>query len=363
MGIYKRSKSKYYWMSLGRPGAKPIRKSTRVPIAAETPGERRDQRALAERIYNAAMGDLARRRFNLPEADPTVISFDDYADWYEKNVTVHKRCAARERSAIKRLRADFKGLDLREIDKDKVRERCTARRRVVKASTVNRELDVLKHMLKEAVPKYLERSPIVGLNRMRAAKAPVRIFTEKEEIDFFAAAQTLEEQALMLIARDTLMRLSDVKNLQWKDYRGEYIAVIDPKVEPYIVPVTDRLRDVMDALPRESRYVFARRQRGPGSLSSNTVHRIFVDMCKRAGIPQGRAKAGVTFHSLRHTGTTRALERGVPARAVQAAGGWHSGKQLERYGHVTDAGLRAFRDKVGGEKMPAPGGDKPGTVH
>jgi len=37
----------------------------------------------------------------------------------------------------------------------------------------------------------------------------------------------------------------------------------------------------------------------------------------------------------------------VPIRGVQAAGGWHSLKQLERYGHVTDGSLRLFRERIG----------------
>jgi integrase len=169
-------------------------------------------------------------------------------------------------------------------------------------------------------------------------------------VKFFGATKDHDELAIMLIARDTLMRLSDVKTLEWTNYHGDYIAVVDPKVEPYTVPVSARLRDVLDALPQRSRFVIRRRQRGPGTLAINTIHRIFVEVCKRAWIPQGRKIGGVTFHSLRHTGTTRALERSVPTRAVQAAGGWHSLKQLERYGHVTDEALRQFRERIGGEK-------------
>jgi integrase len=377
MGIYTRSDSRYYWMWLERPGRSALRKSTRVLVDAETPGQRRDQRLLADQIYRAAMGDLARRRHKLPDDERPTIGFVKYADWYQENYTAHKRSAARERSAIRNLKEFFRGRDLHDIDRALVVQWRTERRRVVTAPTVNRESDVLKHMLAQAVPKYLDSSPIAGLPRLRVRKALVRIFSESEERALFAAAKNLEEQAIMLIARDTLMRLSDVKTLQWAHYRGDFIAVVDPKTDPYPVPVTERLADVLEALRAEQRassatgkepkFIFPRRQRGPGSLSSNTIHRIFVEMCKRAGILQGRKRGGVTFHSLRHTGTTRALERGVPMRGVQGAGGWSSLRQLEeRYGHLTDEMLRAFRDRAGGDKVPRPGGardDEPGTVH
>jgi len=349
MAIFKRPDSRYWWMWLERPGLSGIRKSTRVLVDAPTPGERRDQKLLAEQIYRAQMGELARRRYRLPDAERPTITFVEYSRWYLENYTAHKRCAARERSMILNLKESFRGYHLNEIDRDLVVEKRTERLREVKASTVNRETDVLKHMLAMAVPRYLENSPIAGLPRLRVKKAKIRIFTEAEERSFFAATQTLEEAALMLLARDTIMRMSDVKNLEWSNYHAEYIDVVDPKVEPYIVPLTERAREILELLPRRGRYVFPRRQRGPGSLSTNTIHRMFVEICRRAKIPQGRKRSGVTFHSLRHTGTTRALERGVPIRAVQAAGGWQSLKQLERYGHVTDESLKMFRDRVGGE--------------
>lgn len=338
-------------MWLERPGRRALRKSTRVLVDASTPGERRDQRLLADQIYRARMGDIARARNHLPEAERPTIGFVEYARWYQENYTKHKRSAARERSMIRNLKDQYRGLDLHQIDRDLVVAKRTERRREVQPSTVNREIDVLKHMLAMAAPKYIDASPIAGLPRFRAKRPPIRIFTLAEELAFFGATENLEEAALMLIARDTLMRLSDVKTLQWANYHGDYIAVIDPKVEPYTVPVTTKLREVLEILPRRGRYVFPRRQRGPGSLSTNTIHRMFVELCRRAKITQGRKNHGVTFHSLRHTGTTRALERGVPIRAVQAAGGWQSLKQLERYGHVTDESMRIFRERAGAEDV------------
>jgi len=347
MGVFTRHDSPFYWIWLERPGRKGKSESTKVPIGAPTPGQRRDQRFLAAQIYRARMTDLARQRHRIQAGERVTIGFTAYAEWYQAHFTVHKRTAARERSAIKNLIAHFKPYDLDEIDKGTVIEWRTFRKRHVKASTVNRELDVLKHMLKEAVPTYLDHSPIAGLNRLRSAKAAIRIFTTEEEVRFFAATKDLEEAAIMLIARDTLMRLSDVKSLQWANCRGDYIMVIDPKIEAYTAPVSPRLREVLEALPRRGRFLFPSRQSGPGSLSANTVHRLFVEICQRAEIPQGRKRNGVTFHSLRHTGTTRALERAVPVRGVQAAGGWQSIKQLERYGHVTDENVRLFRERIG----------------
>jgi hypothetical protein len=57
----------------------------------------------------------------------------------------------------------------------------TARRRHVAAVTVNREIDLLKAMLRDAVPKYLSASPIVGLARLKTFKPRRRLLLPAEE--------------------------------------------------------------------------------------------------------------------------------------------------------------------------------------
>lgn len=71
MGLYRRPDSPFWWLCLERPGQRPIRESTRIPVDGGTPGQTRQNRELAEQVYAARMGDLARGRYRLPTDRPS----------------------------------------------------------------------------------------------------------------------------------------------------------------------------------------------------------------------------------------------------------------------------------------------------
>ena len=49
---------------------------------------------------------------------------------------------------------------------------------------------------------------------------------------------------------------------------------------------------------------------------------MFEQRCWSVRIPFGRAKGGMTFHSLRHTGASRMLNRGADIKTVAEIGNW-----------------------------------------
>ena len=352
MGLYRRRDSPFWWIWIERPvGQRPVRESTRVRRDAPTAEGRKDNRGLAEAIYHRRARELRTGDLGLAPAPTT--TFDAQARWYEQHVTPLHASAARERSVLTRLRAHFGTRPLQQVDRAAVLEWRAGRLGQVAAATVDRELDVLKSVLAAAVPKYLPASPIAGLKRHRdtvqAKTRRPRILTREEEARLLDAATAIEDRALMLLALDPVLRLSDVRPLRRvRDY-GTAIHVEHPKVEPYDVPVSDRLRAALDALPVRGPYYFPRRWGGrEGGISVNTVWRIFRQLCSAADIPVGRKVRGVTFHSLRHTGTTRMLEAGVNPIAVMEIGGWTELRQLLRYGRASAEGKRAAVNTIGG---------------
>lgn len=113
--------------------------------------------------------------------------------------------------------------------------------------------------------------------------------------------------------------------------------VSDPKTTPYKVPVSTRLRKTLDALPENDPYYFShRRQAVKPRDHRGSVQGMLERACKAARVPYGRAKGGLTFHALRHTGATRLAEAGVSMRVIQEIGGWRSLRQLERYVSPSD---------------------------
>lgn len=352
MGLYRRKGSPFWWMWLEPPvGGTPTRESTKIRHDGPTPEIRKRQQQLAEQVYHRRLVEFQQSAAGL--APRPSIAFDAYAQWYADHVCATHGSVARERSAIKRLRAWFGSRSLNQIDREAVIEWRTARlAEKVAPSTADRELDVLKAILASAVPKYLPASPIAGLKRHRetvqAKYRRPRILSHDEEARLLKAARDPVEYAIVVLALDTLMRLSDVRTLRRDRDYGTVIHVEAPKVQPYDVPVSRRLRKALDALPADGPYYFPRRWSGPESaLSPNTIWRIFKRLCEAAKVPFGRKNRGMTFHGLRHTGTTRLLEAGTNPVAVRDIGGWLSIRQLDRYGRSSEETRRKAVELIG----------------
>ena len=119
-------------------------------------------------------------------------------------------------------------------------EYATARLKDVEPSTVNREIDVLKAMLREAVPTFLKASPPVGLKRLRVVKKKKkkkRVLTPGEEVRLLAEIQRAD-QTLYIVAVDTLMRLGNVLNLKWAKIQRGAVWLEDSKTGPYAIPAS-----------------------------------------------------------------------------------------------------------------------------
>lgn len=353
MGIYRRPDSVFWWLALERPGLRPIREATHIPLEGGNPSQTKQNRELAQAAYSARMGDLARARYQLP-TDRPVTGFAQHRVWYYDNVSIHKRNTVRERSMLGQLGRFFDKFPLHRIDRDLILEWRTQRATEVAPGTVNRELELLKHLLGTAVPKYLDKNPGGGVPRLRVPEQEVPILTPAQETRLLKAA-TIEERAIVLTALDTLQRLSNVANLARAQDHRSYITVLNPKVKGYKVPVSKRLRKALDAhlrtLPKGEKYFFPSMRLATDGATRNRVIAMFMGLCAKAKIPTGRKTGGFSFHCLRHTGASRMLTTGrVDVKTVADIGGWADIKVLQKYLHPTDAQKRAAVETIGGRK-------------
>lgn len=358
MGVYRRADSSYWWFWLesAPPGKKKVRSA--IPIG-HTVTERKASRALADEAYHAAMTELGKVRHGLHVDKPAIV-FNTFVEWYDAHVIEHHRGAMRERDILKILRATFGEMLLSDITRKRVLEWRTARAAKTSATTSNRELDVLKQLLAAAVPTYLAESPVAKMKRLRGARTETRVLSHKEEARLLKVLSP-SDRALIICALDTLMRLSDIVNLRRDQDRGRYLLVVDPKVTPYRVPVSKRLRKALDTLPHAGPFYFPHRRVAANVRDHRgSVRSMLRRACNRAKpkIPYGRRKGGITFHGLRHTGTTRMVDAGVSLRIVQEIGGWKSMRQLERYAHPTEQAKLAAVEQIGSRHVPARGGKK-----
>lgn len=82
----------------------------------------------------------------------------------------------------------------------------------------------------------------------------------------------------------------------------------------------------------------------PGPKGGNayvSIHHTLPRVVEAAGLRYGRKHAdGITFHVLRHTMASLALNHGVPESTVQRMGNWKSRTMVARYAHLADETLR-----------------------
>lgn len=158
----------------------------------------------------------------------------------------------------------------------------------------------------------------------------------------------------MIAGLDTLLRLGSLLSLKWEQVKLETrtIVVLNAKVSTAPKPISTRLYAALKNLPRVGPYVFAQfhPERVTGASSpKNRATRRFDALCELAQVPHGRAVNGVTIHSLRHTGATRALQAGASVRTVMDLGGWTNAATVMRYLHASDRDVRDAAESIAGQ--------------
>jgi integrase len=354
MGVFTRDDSPYWWLWLetGRQ-----REKTDIKVG-ETTAQRRESRRLATDRYHQRMNELAARLYKLPSAQPA-IRFAKYAEPYATDTIAHRKGAEREANALKALRRFFDEDLLATIDRDRVRAYHTFRRAdkpPAAAVTINREVDLLKGMLRDAVPKYLTASPLTGMPRLPIIQARRRYTSEEEFAQLLAVCADAEDTAVLVLGRDTLVRLGDLLDLKHTDRTGSLLYVGDPKGgKPYEAALSPRALAAVQALDATaSRYLFPKFRRALNARDwPGSVRQRLETLCKAADIPYGRTKHGITFHwATRRSGATDLLmKRGKKLPAVQRLGNWKKPDVLlEIYTEVTTADLLEVVDAVPAKK-------------
>lgn len=353
MGVYVRKDSPFYWLYLERPrGQRGIHEPTKIARAAPTRMARTIARDQANELYTLRMAELARADYDLPARTET-ITFNAYADWWEQHKLPKRRGHIRDAGCVAQLRKYFGRDDLTAINDQRVSEFETKRlaekvgrppkkgpdtRRSVRPNTVNRDVDVLKSMLRDACPRWLKVSVLRGRKKLRVVTRTKRVLSEAEELRLIAALPPMD-QAFYVISRDSLARWSNVYNLKWTDDHGTYFALEDSKTGPYEATISRRGRLALDSLPRKkpgelhAEYIFWHRRGAKNLNNARTAWRHMLERaCGRAGIPYGREHGGITHHTAtRATGATRMFRQKVDLGTVMEVGNWKDARSVVGY--------------------------------
>jgi integrase len=298
---------------------------------------------VAQEILNDVLGKVA-RHVHLGVIEDSTISFADFAQVWEDRVlnTIQPSTAVRWKGIVDRyLKVAFRG-SLRTVTMADI-ETYVARRIDSGATpaTVNRELSVLRHILKRAVRwNHITRNPIDGWKPLKEAPGRTRFLSEDEIAKLLAAcdeSRCAYLRTFVLIALNTGLRRGEVlslnrQSIDWQN-RAATIAKTKNCTEGHI-PLNGVAFESLRSLPiRLDGRLFPIRD-------GHTISRAFRRAVERAGIEDFR------LHDLRHTFASHQALEGVQQRGLQALLRHRDTRMTMRYSHLTDEYLRTAVDRV-----------------
>jgi len=196
-------------------------------------------------------------------------------------------------------------------------------------TTINRDLEVLRHLLFWAVEEgYLAANSLSRMPMVRERRKPRAVMSLDEE------ARLLSQGAphllsLVIAALDTGMRRGELLSERWEhiDFSRRLLFVTHSKTaggEAREIPLTTRLFELLLAVPRKEGLVFLFKGR-----PLRRIKTAWAAAIRRAEIRYYR------FHDLRHTFNTRLMEAGVMQEVRKALMGHSSGEDVHSiYTHV-----------------------------
>lgn len=282
-------------------------------------------RRLAEQIDQKHKEELRLKNTLCPELDPNM-RFAELAGRF----LGEGAAKLWHRDRLKILLPYFADFTISKINKSAIRQFRLERHRqkTLTETTVNRDIECLRHLLYWAVDEgLLAANPIarIRMERERRKKKPVLSF---EEETLLLQATSLHLRNIVIAALDTGMRRGEILHQVWEDVdfprRLLYVTHSKtPEGEAREIPLTDRVFTLLSAMRKDTGLIFTF-----GGLPIHSVKTAWKASIRRAGIRY------IRFHYLRHTFNTRLLELSVSREVRMALLGHTFGDTHESYEHV-----------------------------
>jgi integrase len=303
---------------------------------------------LAQKILNVRLAEIIEGRFRLPKSNPPKLK--QFSDEFLDSI-LHQNTRKRYASSVANLRTHFGDARLTEINAERIDEFKDSRLASnARAATVNRDLAVLRRMLKIAERKRLITfTPFreVEMLEERKERRQPHILTFDEEKKLLAAAPDHVRILAILILDSGLRSGREALSLKWKDidFADKAILVRQSKTLAGIrsVPMSSRCNAELlrwrERLGLEfSDYVFANSQQPKTHLRH--VRRAWLDALNAAGLEY------FWLYDLRHTFASRLTQAGVSPIFVAQIMGHSSPSILQTYAKAIDEFRRSAISKL-----------------
>jgi integrase len=212
-------------------------------------------------------------------------------------------------------------------------------------STVRNHLNALSAVYRHAASEWGYQhldNPVARLKRPSPGKARTRRTSDAELEVIKAVTQSRHLAALIDLAVETAMRLSELVNLRWRyiDLNARTAHLPDTKNgHPRTIPLSTKAVETFRGL-RHS--IVEQLDERVFDLTPHAVTVAFRRACSRAKKQhEDRLAADLRFHDLRHEAVSRLFERGLNPIEVASISGHRSMQMLARYTHIPTASLIA----------------------
>ncbi len=269
------------------------------------------------------------------EAERTTLA--EILERYRREITPLKKSAANEAGRIQRFIRDellckHKTTALTGKLLSEWRDR---RLQEVSGSSVNRELNLLSHVINTARREWgiHINNPVELIRRPRHNKPRERRLSADEETKLLHELGTTTRnpwvKPMVIFAIETGMRRGEMLALIWSnvDLQKRIARLVDTKNgEGRSVPLSLKATALIDSLPRSiDGRVFV--------TTEEAVKLAFARAVERARIDD------LHFHDLRHEAVSRLFEKGLNVMEVASISGHKTLQMLKRYTHMTPSML------------------------
>ncbi len=211
-------------------------------------------------------------------------------------------------------------------------------------ASANRALPVLSVMMRQAeLWDFRPQGSNPCRNMRRYKTAPRERFLSVDELKRlgFVLDHTEDTQAAAAIRLllFTGARLSEITALKWDWIRGTRAVLPDSKTGPKAIQLPPPARTVLNALPRDSEYVFPN---PAGNAPMKNLGYRWLKLRDLAGLED------VRIHDCRHTFASHAVMSGLDLYTVGRLLGHADVASTERYAHLADEHVRAAAGRISG---------------
>lgn len=349
MSLYKPAKSRFWHYDF-------IQDGHRYHGSTKCAAKRDAQRVEDDRRRQIALGTKAK---------PT-ISVEEACNAWQEQVGDHYKSKATTLYQLAYLIVGLGGSKpLHDVDVKQLQDYAAKRRSQVSVSSVNREFQLLRRVVRWTAPRGYEVPEIEWRALMfKEPNERVRELTEDEQERLFTA---LPEHLKPLVEFALLcgQRKAEMVSLRWADVdlknRRAKLSVKGGGV--HTIPLSWRMVEIIEAQPKACPQVFTyvcerpapprddRPARVKGHrypLSVQGWNRQWRKALKDAGIEDYR------FHDNRHTAATRNLRKSGNLKAVQKLLGHRDIGTTSRYAHALEDDVRAMLDATDPRTIPEP---------